>query len=71
MNFLAKSGICSSKNGCVLSTHVLFYLCNLFGISIRTTMQNLESVAQKFSELCSIECAMPVTNLHEAVLVCD
>ena len=55
-----------------MSTYVLFrifYFCDLFGISIRTTMQNLESVAQKMSELCSIECAMPVTNLHVAVSV--
>ena len=40
-----------------MSTYVLFrifYFCDLFGISIRTTMQNLESVAQKMSELCSI-----------------
>ena len=48
---------------------VLFYFCNLFGISIRTSMQNLESEAQKMSELCSIQCAMSVTNLHVAVSV--
>ena len=34
-------------------------------------MQNLESVAQKMSELCSIKCAMPVTNLHVAVSAHD
>ena len=67
MNFHAKSGICSSKNCWVMSTYVLFYVCNLFGIFIRTTMQNLESEAQKMSELCSIQCAMPVTNPHVAV----
>ena len=54
-----------------MSTYVLFYFCNLFGISIRTSMQNLESEAQKMSELCSIQCAMPVTNLHVAVSVSD
>ena len=27
------------------------YLCNLLGLSIRTSMQNLESVAQKMAEL--------------------
>ena len=71
MNFHTKSGICSSKNRWVMSTDVLFFFCNLFEISIPTSMQNLESVAQKMSELCSIECAMPVTNLHVAVLVSD
>ncbi len=30
---------------------VLLYFCNLFGLSIRTSMQNLESVAQKMAEL--------------------
>ena len=46
-----------------------FYFCDLFRISIQTSMQNLESEAQKMSELCSIQCAMPVTNLHVAVSV--
>ena len=27
---------------------------NLFGMSIRTSMQNMDSVAQEMSELCSI-----------------
>ena len=30
---------------------VLLYFCNLFGLSIQTSMQNLESVAQKMAEL--------------------
>ena len=61
MNFHAKSGVCSSKNAWVMSTFVLFvlflyllYFCILFGLSIRTSTQNLNSVAQKMSELCSI-----------------
>ena len=33
---------------------VLLYFFILFGLSIRTFMQNLDSVAQKMSELCSI-----------------
>ena len=50
MNFHAKSRVCSSKNGWVRSTLyflVLFYFRNLFGLSIWTSMRNLESVAQK------------------------
>ena len=39
MNFHAKSGVCSSKNGCVMSIYVLFYFCNLFGISIQQGAQ--------------------------------
>ena len=34
----------------------------MFGLSIRTSMQNLDSVAQKMSELCST--VPPVTNLR-------
>ena len=30
---------------------VLFYVCNLFGLSIQTSMQNMESVAKKMAEL--------------------
>ena len=34
-----------------MSTYVLNYFFNLFGISILTSMLNLESVAQKMAEL--------------------
>jgi len=60
MNFHAKSGVCSSKNGCQELWVLLYffctflYFCILFGLSIGTFMQNLASVAQKMSELCSI-----------------
>ena len=63
-NFHAKSGLCSSRNERVMLNFViwrpfcfwrLFYFSkfcqNLFRLSIRTSMQNLESVAQKMSEL--------------------
>ena len=75
MNFHAKSEVSSSKNGLVMSTFVLMYFfvllyfCNLFGLSIRTSMQNFRLLAQKLSELCSIlfsaPCrpSVPVTNL--------
>ena len=46
--------LCLKKNARVMSTFVLMYFlyfCNLFGLSIRTCMQNLESVAQKMTEL--------------------
>ena len=53
MNFHAKSGVCSSKTGWLMSILYFFlYFCKLFGLSIRTSMLNLESVAQKMSELC-------------------
>ena len=53
MNFHAKSGVCSSKNGGVMSTlYFSLYFCNLFALFIKTSMLNLESVAQKMSELC-------------------
>ena len=45
-----------------MSTYVLFlhfYFCNLFGLSIRTSIQNLESVAQKMTELLQLYPAMP------------
>ena len=60
INFDAKSGVCSSKTDRVMSTFllmyffvlfVLLYFYNLSGQSIRTSMQNLESVAQKMTEL--------------------
>ena len=35
---------------------VLLYFCNLFGLSIRTSMQNFRLLAQKLSELWSILC---------------
>ena len=54
-NFYAKSGVCSSKNDWVMSTFILtcfFVLFVLFfGLSIWTSMQNLESVALKMTEL--------------------
>ena len=63
-NFHAKSGLCSSRNERVMLNFVNwrpfcfwrpFYFSkfcqNLFRLSIRTSMQNLESVAQKMSEL--------------------
>ena len=63
INFHAKSGLCSSRNERVMLNFVIwrpffwrpFYFLkfcqNLFRLSIRTSMQNLESVAQKMSEL--------------------
>ena len=36
-----------------------FKICTLFGQSIRTSMQNLESLAQKLSVLCSIYYSLP------------
>ena len=54
MNFHAKSRVCSSKNDWVMSTFiffVLFVLLQFFGLSIQTSIQNLESVAQKMAEL--------------------
>ena len=61
MNFHTKSEVCSSKNGLVMSTlyFCTFYICSLFGQSIRTSMQNLESLAQKVSMLCSIQDSLP------------
>ena len=60
MNFHAKSGLCSSRNERVMLNFAIWRpFCfsksqNLFGLSIRTSMQNLDSVAQEMSELCSI-----------------
>ena len=59
MNFLAKYGFCSSKDGRVMSTFVHMYCFNLycfnlFGLSKWTSMKNLESVAQIMCELWSI-----------------
>ena len=51
-----------------MSTFVLMYffvlfctfvLCNLFGLSLRTSMQNFRLLAQKLSELCSILFSAP------------
>merc|ERR1711997_272268 len=60
-NFHAKSGLCSSRNERVMLNFVIWWpFCfskfyqNLFRLSIRTSMQNLDSVAQEMSELCSI-----------------
>ena len=48
MNFHVKSEVCSSKKAelWVLCT---FYVCTLFRQSIQTSIQNLESLAQKIS----------------------
>ena len=57
-NFHAKSGLCSSRNEWVLLNFVIWrpfcfskFCQNLFRLSITTSIQNLESVAQKMSEL--------------------
>ena len=64
-NFHAKSGVCSSKNGRVMAISLIFPSLRIFFREslklffcmdpcrqfIRTSMQNLESVAQKMSEL--------------------
>ena len=57
-NFHAKSGLYSSRNEQVMLNFVIWqpfcfskFCQNLFRLSIRTSMQNLESVAQKLSEL--------------------
>ena len=55
-----KFGVCSSKKWLsyeyfctyvLLYFFVLLYFCILFGLSIRASMKNLESVAQKMTEL--------------------
>ena len=60
-NFHVKSGLCSSRNERVMLNFVIWrpscfskFCQNLFRLSIRTSMQNLDSVAQEISELCSI-----------------
>ena len=66
-NFHAKSGLCSSRNERVMLNfairrqfffggHFVFQKIfkNFFGLSILTSMQNLDSVAQEMSELCTI-----------------
>ena len=78
MNFHAKFGVCSSKNIfchvppppsylCTLKkTFLTFLFLNLFGLSIQTSMQNLDSLSQKmYSVLCSPPQSgpVPVTNL--------
>ena len=57
-NFHVKSGLCSSRNERVMLNFVIWrpfcfskFCQNLFGLSIRTNMQSLQSVAQKMSEL--------------------
>ena len=57
-NFHAKSGLCSSRNEWVLLNFVIWrpfcflkFCQNLFRLSIPTSIQNLESVAQKMSKL--------------------
>ena len=61
MHFHTKSGLCSSRNErAMLNFEIWRPFCfsiffqNLFGQSMRTSIQNLDSVAQKMSELCSI-----------------
>ena len=58
INFHAKSGLCSSRNEWVLLNFVIWrpfcfskFCQNLFRLSIPTSIQNLESVAQKMSKL--------------------
>ena len=60
-NFHSKSGLCSSRNEPVMLNFFIWRpFCFLVAIlffkilSIRTSMQNLDSVGQKMSELCSI-----------------
>ena len=36
---------------CTFTLMYFLYVCNLFGLSIRTSIQNMESVAQKMAEL--------------------
>ena len=57
-NFHAKSGLCSSRNEWVMLNFVIWrpfcfskFCQNLFRLSIPTSIQNLESVAQKMSKL--------------------
>ena len=38
---------------------IVIFFQNLFGLSIQTSLQNLESVAQEISELCSIQYYVP------------
>ena len=58
INFHAKSGLCSSRIEWVMLNFVIWrpfcfskFCQNLFRLSIWTSIQNLESVAQKMSEL--------------------
>ena len=46
-----------------------FKICTLFGQSIRTSMQNLESLAQKLSVLCSILYSLPFRSSPSLVCV--
>ena len=67
MNFHAKYGLCSSRNEWVRLNFAIWrpfcFLAaivfskknqNSFKLSIQTSMQNLDSVVQEISELCSI-----------------
>ena len=68
MNLHAKSGVCSSKNGWVMSTLYLctfLYFCTFLfgngcGRSRSNSMQNFGLLAQKLSELCSILFSAPI-----------
>ena len=60
-NFHANSGLSSSRNQRVMINFAIWQpfffpkiFQNLFRLSILTSMQNLESVAQKMSELCHL-----------------
>ena len=67
-NFHAKSGVCSSKNGRVMAISLIFPSLRIFFREslklffcmdpcrqfIRTSMQNLESVAQKWASYCTM-----------------
>ena len=61
MNSHEKSELCSSRNEWVMLNFVIWqpfcfskFCQNLFRLSIRTSMWNLDFVAQEMSELCSI-----------------
>ena len=53
MNFHVKYGVCGSKMAELLHFFKILskFYQNSFRLSIRTSMQNLESVAQKMAEL--------------------
>ena len=67
-NFHAKSGLCGARNERVMLNFAIwrpfcflaailffnFFFQNLFGLSIQISVQNLVSVAQEMSKLCSI-----------------
>ena len=73
-NFHAKSGLYSSRNEQVMLNFVIWrpfcfskFCQNLFRLSIRTSMQNLESVAQKMSELWHL--VRKRTNIYIQVII--